>query len=250
MNKKVIGIVAAAIVLILAIVIAVFALKGKEQGEVDNTNNPQMTTDDIINTVKEDLPDKTEEEIKDKLQTEVNDEKKDAYSDAISIIAVPEVDKSAGITVDEDGTAHYKDTNGNDVSVEIDQSIKDKTDEELEEDFDEIMNKLNEITNQAKEENKLDPSDVPETLDPSTAEKENQQANQGKTEQEIQDEIKKQQEELDKIAAEDVIGDDYYIPPEQRGDVNDPDFIKDATNAIGGDLSGWHAGSWDDIYGN
>lgn len=40
------------------------------------------------------------------------------------------------------------------------------------------------------------------------------------------------------------------IPPEQRGDVNDPDFIKDATNAIGGDLSGWHAGSWDDIYGN
>ena len=30
-----------------------------------------MTTDKIINTVKEDLPDKTEQEIEDKLQTEV-----------------------------------------------------------------------------------------------------------------------------------------------------------------------------------
>ena len=35
------------------------------------------------------------------------------------------------------------------------------------------------------------------------------------------------------------------IPPEQRGDVNDPDFIKDATNAIGGDLSGGHIEPWD-----
>ena len=231
--------------LILAIVIAVFALKGKEQGEVDKTNNPQMTTDDIINTVKEDLSDKTEEEIKDKLQTEVSDEKKQAYSYAVDIISLPEVDKSCDITVDEDGTAHYKDTNGNDVSVEIDQSIKDKTDEELEEDFDEIMNKLNNVTQQSKDINNIDYSQVPDSLSPSEAEKENQQANQGKTEQEIQDEIKKQQEELDKIAAEDVIGDDYYIPPEQRGDVNDPDFIKDATNAIGGDLSGGHIEPWD-----
>lgn len=34
------------------------------------------------------------------------------------------------------------------------------------------------------------------------------------------------------------------------GDRTDPDFIESATKAMGGDLSGGHIGSWDDIYGN
>ena len=43
------------------------------------------------------------------------------------------------ITVDEDGTAHYTDKDGDEITIEIDQTIKDKTDEELDDDYEEIF---------------------------------------------------------------------------------------------------------------
>lgn len=34
------------------------------------------------------------------------------------------------------------------------------------------------------------------------------------------------------------------------GDRTDPNFLENETKAMGGDLSGYHQGSWDDVYGN
>ena len=53
------------------------------------------------------------------------------------------------------------------------------------------MDKLNNLTQQSKDINNIDYSQVPDSLSPSEAEKENQKSNQDKTGQEIQDAIKK-----------------------------------------------------------
>ena len=56
------------LLVIVAVIVAVFLLKGnKEKPEIDNSK-PNMTTDEIINTGKEDLPDKTEQEIQDAIK--------------------------------------------------------------------------------------------------------------------------------------------------------------------------------------
>lgn len=41
-----------------------------------------------------------------------------------------------------------------------------------------------------------------------------------------------------------------YNPSLKSGNTNDPEFIESATKAMLGDLSEFHAGSWDEIYGN
>ena len=64
MNKKTIGIIAATIVAIILIVVAVFALKGKEQVEVDNTTNrPTQEEIDNAEDLQQYMPDKTIDEI-------------------------------------------------------------------------------------------------------------------------------------------------------------------------------------------
>lgn len=78
-----------------------------------------------------------EEEIKDVLDTPTTEEHDKVFNDALDIIAIPEIDSQ--ITVYENGTAHYTDKDGYNISIGIDQTIKDKTDEELDDDYDEIM---------------------------------------------------------------------------------------------------------------
>ena len=110
MNKKVIGIVAAAIVLILAIVIAVFALKGKEQGEVDNTinsgqtsidNSSQQITDEQIDRIHEYTPNMTKDELREELNKELTPEEQAALNQIKIDTFIPDI---VEVLPDEDPT--------------------------------------------------------------------------------------------------------------------------------------------------
>lgn len=247
MNRNVIIGIISAIILVLAIVLAVFFMKGKQPVTPDNSN----TTDDIVNNVHESLPELSKEEIKETLQTEVSDEQKEAYNEAITKIAIPERDKSSEITVDEEGTAHYTDVNGNDVSIEMDQSIKDKTDEELDAEYDELMEKLDQVKKDAMEQNAVikNEEDTSETLDPVTAEKENQENQENQenitgSDFDIKEEIKKNGE-ADSASQPSSGSGSGYIPPEQRGNTKDKEFIENAEKGLSGDLSGGQLVPWD-----
>ena len=231
MNRNVVIGIVSTIILILAIVLAALFMKGKQPITPDNSN----TTDDIVNDMHKDLPEMSKEEIKDTLQTEVNDEQKEAYNEAITKIALPERDKSSEIIVDEDGTAHYTDVNGNDVSIEMDQSIKDKTDEELDAEYDELMKKLDQIKKDAMNENNTVKEDQQDALDPTTAEKENQE-NSMDANFDIEEEIRKNGEANQPTSTS---------PQPNDNVTNDPDFIEAATRAMLGDTSGFKLVPWD-----
>ena len=130
MNKKAIRI-AAVIVVLIAIVIGVFMLKGKD------TQEPTIDTSKMAGELNGHLPNMSESETKDVLDTPTTEDQDKVFNTAIDTIKIPEIDSE--ITVDENGTAHYTDKDGDEVTIEIDQTIKDKTDEELDDDYDEMM---------------------------------------------------------------------------------------------------------------
>ena len=130
MNKKAIRIVAVIVVLI-AIVIGVFMLKGKD------TQEPTIDTSKMAGELNGHLPNMSESETKDVLDTPTTEDQDKVFNTAIDTIKIPEIDSE--ITVDEDGTAHYTDKDGDEITIEIDQTIKDKTDEELDDDYEEMM---------------------------------------------------------------------------------------------------------------
>ena len=130
MNKKAIRI-AAVIVVLIAIVIGVFMLKGKD------TQEPTIDTSKMAGELNGHLPNMSESETKDVLDTPTTEDQDKVFNTAIDTIKIPEIDSE--ITVDEDGTAHYTDKDGDEITIEIDQTIKDKTDEELDDDYEEMM---------------------------------------------------------------------------------------------------------------
>ncbi len=135
MSKKVIGI-AAVIVVFIAIVVGVFTLNGKKQGEVDNTNN---SIDSIENNNYDgiDIPGMsdrlgmTEDELKDVLDTELDGEALQAYYDIqAELDATPEIDYVVPGSMTDDGRYQIVDVNGDIYDVE--DPFAAMTEEELE----------------------------------------------------------------------------------------------------------------------
>lgn len=95
-----------------------------EKAEEFNQYIENMDTQDIENTLNE----------------KPTDTQKDAFDHAIGEIALPEINSE--ITLDEDGTAHYIDTEGNEVEVGLDETVINKTEEELEDDYERMLAEL------------------------------------------------------------------------------------------------------------
>ena len=131
MNKKTVGIVAATVIALILIVVAVFALKGKEHEKVDNTTNP---IDSIENNNYEgiDVPGMsdrlgmTEDELKDVLDTELEGSAAQAVIDSM---AVPEIDYVISDSITDDGRYEIVDVNGD--IYEVEDPFAAMTEEEL-----------------------------------------------------------------------------------------------------------------------
>ncbi len=136
MNKKTIGIIAATIVAIILIVVAVFALKGKEQVEVDNTTNrPTQEEIDNAEDLQQYMPDKTIDEIIDIDREELTDEQEEKFDDTLNDYTIYEVDEIISTPDDQDLENEtpeivYKDTDGNIHRVDITEEEWNMTDEE------------------------------------------------------------------------------------------------------------------------
>ena len=139
MNKRLVGIITA-IIVVIALVAGIFFFMNKDtdNSNVDNTQN--SSTSDKANELDKYIDGMGTEQIEDTLNKEPTDTQKDSFQYAIEEIAVPEI--GSDIIIDDEGTAHYTDTAGNDVEVEVDQEIKNKTDEELEDDYEQMMQAL------------------------------------------------------------------------------------------------------------
>lgn len=138
MNKKVV--IPVAIILIIAIVVGVFLFVRKDSGTPDVTHNPNNGA--IADSLDKEIEIMTRDEIKDVLDTPTNDEKDNTFQSAIDVIELPD---SSTTEVKEDGNLYTTTEDGTEVKVDIDQGIFDKTDEEAEENFDEIMQRLEEV---------------------------------------------------------------------------------------------------------
>ena len=139
MDKKLVGIIGAVIVIIAIVVGVLFFINKKtDSTNLDNTQN--SSTSDKANELDKYIDGMDTDQIENTLNNETTDTQKDVFQHAIDEIAVPDI--GSDITVDEDGTAHYTDTSGNDVEVEVDQEIKNKTEEELDDDYDQMMQAL------------------------------------------------------------------------------------------------------------
>ena len=118
MNKKTVGIVSATVIALILIVVAVFALKGKEHEKVDNTTNP---IDSIENNNYEgiDVPGMsdrlgmTEDELKDVLDTELEGSAaQDYYDIQAELDNTPEIDHIVPDSMTDDGRYQIIDVNG------------------------------------------------------------------------------------------------------------------------------------------
>ena len=139
MNKRLVGTIGAVIV-VIALVAGIFFFMNKDTDNPNADNTQNSSTSDKANELDKYIDGMDTEQIEDTLNKEPTDTQKDSFQHAIEEVAVPEI--GSDIIVDDEGTAHYTDTAGNDVEVEVDQEIKNKTDEELEDDYEQMMQAL------------------------------------------------------------------------------------------------------------
>lgn len=141
MNKK----AAISIAVILAVVLAVGGFvftrlnsKAGQQPTVDTTK--PTTTTEKAEEFNQYIENMDTQDIENTLNEKPTDTQKDAFDHAIGEIALPEINSE--ITIDEDGTAHYIDTEGNAVEVGLDETVINKTEEELEDDYERMLAEL------------------------------------------------------------------------------------------------------------
>ncbi len=150
MNKRLVGIITA-IIVVIAIVVGVFMIKGAKDNE--GPSIPDQSNSEIkqkADEISKDIPGLDAEDVEDILKEETTDGQKSAFNDATDIITI---DSSA--TFDEEGKLHITDTEGNDVVIDEHphQDVLDMTEEEAEEDLDRIMEELNNYINKPGQSN-------------------------------------------------------------------------------------------------
>lgn len=116
----------------------------------DPIQEPEIdSTSDTANILDNYIEDMDSQQIKDVLTQEPTDIQKDTFECVINEFSIPDI--GSEITVDEEGTAHYTDTAGNEVEVEADQNLINKSDEELKADYNKMMEELKNYQNINKE---------------------------------------------------------------------------------------------------
>lgn len=141
MNKKAVISIAVILAVVLAVGGFVFTRinSKQEQQPIIDTTKPTTTTEKA-EEFNEYIENMDTQEIEDTLNEKPTDAQKDGFDHAIGEIAVPEINSE--ITVDENGVAHYTDTEGNAVEVGLDETVINKTEEELEDDYDRMLEEL------------------------------------------------------------------------------------------------------------
>ena len=144
MSKKAIIIAAAIIAVLIAIVAVVFIFNPfQNNGDKDVS---QIDTSKMADELDDAIPGMDKDEIEDVLNREVTDEQKDLFEDALGIISLdsPKAEDSE-IVVDEEGNAHYTDKDGNEVVVGVDEHVTSMTEEELDDEYEQILLELQKI---------------------------------------------------------------------------------------------------------
>lgn len=136
MNKKIIASVAA-ILLLTVIVAIVFIVRGKDSKELDDTTNPVVDNSEMAGNLAPILG-KDENDVKDTLDKPLTDKQQESIGNLLDSVTIPEGE----IHINENGDMSYKTADGTIVEEEFRQDIVDKTEEEIEEDFDKIMEEL------------------------------------------------------------------------------------------------------------
>ena len=145
MNKKTVGIVAATVIVIIAIVVAVFLMGKKQPSVIDSP-------DDLAKTMHENDPSKTIDEWKDIGNKELTDEQKQVAAE-IFADPVPEIDKI--ISIDEEtNEITFEDPNGEEWVMEADPEIANMTDEEANAYTQQILDSLG--TNMDNDDGRVD----------------------------------------------------------------------------------------------
>lgn len=139
MNKK-LGIIIGVVLVLVAVIAAVFMLKGnKEKPNVDNSQNTVADNNEMANELSP-IIGKDSEEVKDILDKPLTDEESQKMDEIIDIISVP--NDITEVEINENGDMTYTTADGTIVEEQFRQDIVDKSDEEIEEDFDKIMEEL------------------------------------------------------------------------------------------------------------
>lgn len=152
MNKK----LAVFIVAVIVIAVVLFFFINKDKGE--RIIDTDKMADDIGQYV-----DKDKNEIKDILEQEITDEQRDTVNIALDSIGLPE-----DTTVNDEGQLYVTDEDGQDQLIDHPhQDIIDMTDEEAEEDYDKMMDELNQIISSGGKQNgnNEDVTDAPDISD-------------------------------------------------------------------------------------
>ncbi len=163
MNKRLVGIITA-IIVVIALVAGIFFFMNKDKGE----GIPNIDTDKMADDIGQYI-DKDTDEIKDIIEQEITDEQRDTVNDALDLIEIPEDTK-----VNDDGQLYVTDEDGQDQLVDHPhQDIIDMTDEEAEEDYDKMMEELNQLISSGGKQNGnndeiIDTPDISDKGDTST----------------------------------------------------------------------------------
>lgn len=143
MNKKLVGVIVV-LITIIVIVTGLFFFINKDKGERITDVDTDKMADDIGQYV-----DKDKNEIKDILEQEITDEQRDTVNIALDSIELPEDTK-----VNDEGQLYVTDEDGQDQLIDHPhQDIIDMTDEEAEEDYDKMMDELNQIISSGGKQN-------------------------------------------------------------------------------------------------
>lgn len=139
MNKKVV--IPVAIILIIAIVVGVFLFVRKDNKEpvIDNNQNTVVDNSEMANALAP-IMGKDNNEVKDILDKPLDSDKQEQMDITITdIISAP---GGGDVEINENGDMTYTTVDGTVVEEQFRQDIVDKSEEEIEEDFDKIMDEL------------------------------------------------------------------------------------------------------------
>lgn len=158
MNRNVIIGIISAIILVLAIVLAVFFMKGKQPVTQDNTeqdNNSTVDTNQMATDIQKYQEDRDTEDIKKDLDKQATQQQIDAMDDVIQKVTLPD-----NAELNDKGDVIVKDEEGNELEVNVSSNDERIDAAETDEELEDIYNELRSVLEGNKTDTNIEVPDV------------------------------------------------------------------------------------------